>query len=249
MNAESLIAALNLPPEARVDRRVPKTLLVENGAPTAADKRRINEGIEELLWLAALKPTTTGVPEYCDEVREYLEIAVLSLALRPEAKADRLMELIHRAIPYPVVLVAEQDDRVTLSFAHKRWSQGESGKTVLDDAITLSELVQHTSTKAFMDSMAVALQPRTHLLELYQGWIDCLDAFRAAIVTGRFIRFNSIADTISRREALAEYSQLMRQIAYLRTQADRELQISRRIEVNLDIKRLMAELDSAKDRL
>ena len=42
MNVDNLIAALNLPPEARVDRRVPKTLLVENGAPTAADKRRIN---------------------------------------------------------------------------------------------------------------------------------------------------------------------------------------------------------------
>jgi hypothetical protein len=58
-----------------VNQRVPKKLLLENGAPTAADKRLINEGIEELLWLAALKPTTIGVPEYRDEVREYLEIA------------------------------------------------------------------------------------------------------------------------------------------------------------------------------
>ena len=44
MKAAELIAALDLP-GARVDRRVPKKLLVENGAPTAADKRRINEGI------------------------------------------------------------------------------------------------------------------------------------------------------------------------------------------------------------
>ncbi len=33
---------------ARVDQRVPKKLLVENGAPTAADKRSIKDGIEEL---------------------------------------------------------------------------------------------------------------------------------------------------------------------------------------------------------
>ena len=51
------IAALALPDDALVDRRVPKTLLIENGAPTAADKRRIREGIEEIQWLAALKPT------------------------------------------------------------------------------------------------------------------------------------------------------------------------------------------------
>ena len=136
MKAADVIAAINLPPESRVDQRVPKKLLVENGAPTAADKRQINEGIEELMWVAALKPTTIGVPEYRDAVREYLEIAVLLLTLRSAAKAGRLAELIHRAIPYPVVLVTLQSETVTLSFAHKRWSQGETGKMVLDDAVT-----------------------------------------------------------------------------------------------------------------
>ena len=48
MSAAAIIAALALPPEARVDERVPKKLLVEQGAPTAADKRQIQDGIEEL---------------------------------------------------------------------------------------------------------------------------------------------------------------------------------------------------------
>src|SRR5690349_9163760 len=111
----AVIAALGLPQQARVEQRVPKKLLVENGAPTAADKRQIETGIEELFWWAALKPTTIGVPEYRDEVREYLEIAVLSLALRPEAKATRLSELVHRAIPYPVLLITQQQAAITLS--------------------------------------------------------------------------------------------------------------------------------------
>ena len=62
------LAALALPADAFVDRRVPKTLLIENGAPTAADKRRIREGIEDLRWLAALKPTTIGVAEYATPI-------------------------------------------------------------------------------------------------------------------------------------------------------------------------------------
>ena len=43
------------------------------------DKRHISEGIDELIWLAALKPTTVGVPEYRDETREYLEIVIRGL--------------------------------------------------------------------------------------------------------------------------------------------------------------------------
>ena len=88
------VVALALPAGALVDRRVPKTLLIENGAPTAADKRRIREGVEEVRWLAALKPTTVGVAEYRDAVREYLEIAVLKLTLRSAARLGRLTELV-----------------------------------------------------------------------------------------------------------------------------------------------------------
>lgn len=72
-------------------------------------------------------------------VREYLKIAVLTVAPRPAAKPTRLVELIHRTIPYPVVLVAEHGDTVGLSLAHKRWFQGEAGKTVLDGDVVAVE--------------------------------------------------------------------------------------------------------------
>ena len=97
MNGDALIEALDLPANTNVGQRVAKKLLLENGAPTAADKRIINDGVEELYWLAALKPTTIGVPEYRDNAREYLEIAVVRLTLRATNNAKRLVELVHRA--------------------------------------------------------------------------------------------------------------------------------------------------------
>ena len=96
------------------------------------DRRHIREGIEEIRWLATLKPTTIGVAEYRDSGREYIEIAVLKLKLRPGARAERLTELVHRAVPYPVLLFSWQEEIVVISLAHKRWSQGEEGRTVLD---------------------------------------------------------------------------------------------------------------------
>ena len=122
MSEFDLIAALALPGSALVDRRVPKSMLVENGAPTPADKRRIRDGIEEIRWLAMLKPTTIGVADFRDDAREYLEIAVLQVALRPGARADRIIELMHRAVPYPVFLVAWKGETPGISLAHKRWS-------------------------------------------------------------------------------------------------------------------------------
>ena len=52
MTAQDLLSALDLPASSRVDQRVPKNLLLENGAPTTADRRIINESYEQskVLW-------------------------------------------------------------------------------------------------------------------------------------------------------------------------------------------------------
>ena len=101
----AIVSALDLPSRARVDARVPKKMLVEQGAPTTADKRAIQDGIDEMQWLAVLKPNTIAIPAFTDQTRDYSEIAVIAAAFRPEARAARLTELIHRAIPYPVLLI------------------------------------------------------------------------------------------------------------------------------------------------
>ena len=188
MNFAPVINALAIPPDARVDQRVPKKLLVEQGAPTAADKRQIQDGIEELLWVAALKPTNIGVPAFRDDVREYLEIAVLTVTLRSTAKPPRLIELIHRAIPYPLVLVAEHGGALNLSLAHKRWSQGEAGKVVIED-VRQAPFQPDTPTAeeaSFLASLAVSRLPNRDLFALYQGWLDRVAALEAARITGTF---------------------------------------------------------------
>ena len=252
MNSFDLIAALALPDDALVDRRVPKTLLIENGAPTAADKRRIQEGVAEIRWLAALKPNTVGVAEYRDAAREYLEIAVLQLTLRSGARAARLIELVHRAVPYPVLLIARQGDTTELSLAHKRWSQGETGKTVVDGDVVTAEMDNCRAGRiatAFCESLAITRQPRGSLHALYQAWIDAVQALRAARVTGNFAIPTSRAEAAERASALLEYGRLESRICELSAADSKEKQMTRLAEINLELKRLRVDRDSARARL
>ena len=252
MKASLLLDALDLPASAMVEKRVPKTLLLEHGAPTPADKRQINEEIEQLIWVAALKPTTIGVAEYHDELREVLEIAVLRLTLRATAKAGRLIELVHRAVPYPVLLIAEQGSTVGLSAAHKRWSQAEAGKTVLEgDGVTVEWDSEQDAERwpGFCDALALCQQPRINLRALYEGWIDTLLALQAAHVTGAFAMAPNAAQAEQRREALQESARLDKEIARLRANAAKEKQMSRRVDLNLELKRLEADLTAAHANL
>lgn len=252
MSSDTLAEALGLPADSRVDQCVPKKLLLENGTPTAADKRIISDGIEELLWLATLKPTTIGVPEYRDDVREYLEIAVLRLTLRAPSKATRLVELVHRAVPYPLLLLTEQGERCGLSAVHKRWSQGETGKTVLEGEVVAAEWDANDDAEcwpAFRDALALGKQPGTTLHALYQGWIDTLLALQAARVTGVFALAADAEHAAVRRDALQECVRLDGEVARLRAAAAKEKQLSRRVELNLELKRVEAAQASARTNL
>lgn len=252
-----VLDALALPADARVEQRIPKKLLVEQGAPTATDKRQIQDGIDELHWVAALKPTNIGVPAFRDDEREYLEVAVLTASYRPKAKAARLTELIHRAIPYPVLLVSAfldgETSSISVSAAHKRFSLNEAGKFVIDEVLTTNPIadkdMQAENTKAFLATLALAQLPTSNLFALYQGWLDGIVAFAASGITGSFAKPESPEQTDQMRERIAQHSKILDELAALRTQAGKEKQMNRLVELNLKIKRLESQLATTQSAL
>lgn len=250
MTLQDLIAALELPASCRVDQRIPKKLLVENGAPTTADKRNITEGIEEIQWVASLKPSSIGVSEYRDETREYLEIAVLHIALRQDAKAARIAELTHRAVPYPILLLLTAQDKWTLSMAHIRWAQNEAGKVVLDGGLVAVDLNEPAPTpevfSAFLQALSITRQPRENLRVLYQGWLDTLAAFQAAQITGAFTRSQTDEQAVARRASLLACREIEQQITALRAAAAKEKQLARQVALNLEIKILQAKMSETR---
>ena len=56
LQAQQLLAALAVPTTALVQKRIPKKMLAESGAATVADRKLVQDHIEELTWYAALKP-------------------------------------------------------------------------------------------------------------------------------------------------------------------------------------------------
>jgi hypothetical protein len=252
VNAADVLAALALPPGAVVNRRVPKSLFSDNGAPTATDRRLIKEGIERLQWHAALKPGNVGVPEFRGSDSDYQEIAVVGLTLRPAAKVVRLVELAHRAIPYPLVLIVEQGDQVSMSVAHKRASLIDQESTVLDGDVvtgTVDEELRAEHVDAFSASLALSRQPHISLYNLYQGWVDALLALQAARITGTLEPSRDRNHATKRRDALRECALLESEITALRSTAANTKQIARRADLNLELQRLRAAHAAARSKL
>ncbi|WP_218243110.1 DUF4391 domain-containing protein [Comamonas fluminis] len=268
LQVQQLLAALAVPATALVQKRIPKKMLAESGAATVADRKLVQDHIEELTWYAALKPGNVGVAAYEDEQRNYLEVAVLVAQLRSDpaphvavtaqqsacpvtisTSIKRVAELVHRAIPYPTLLVLDSGGQLLASMAHIRKAQRELDKTVLDDAPTITALGVGAAAEAFLQAMALDKQPTQHLQALYQGWIDTLSAWQAVELIGQFIPSHSPQHAEQRRAALNACRDLDTRIAAARAAAAKEKQLARQVAANLEIKALLAQRQQAAQNL
>ena len=123
---------------------------------------------------------------------------------------------------------------------------------MLDGEIIAAELGEGFPielSSAFCDSLSLSHQPRTTLYGLYQGWIDRLQALRVASVTGDFWVPTSPVVAADRSIALQEYLRLDAQIKDLRAAAGKEKQLARQVEMNLTLKNLRADRETARIKL
>lgn len=266
MSIEAVINAFRLPPQALVAHRIPKKMLMENAATSASDKRLLNDTLDEWWWQAALKPGTVGIAAHGDVI----ELALVCAQLRPgasETQARRLMQLIHRAIPYPVLLIAQGHEPapggIVFSVAHKRASMGEAGKWVVAetaDTHAFDPALPTAAEAAFLSSLALDQLPRgmlANLATLYQCYADRITALAVAQVTGRFATgtadgastMESAAKAAAQRDALLERQRVLQQLAAARSTAAKARQMNRRVELNLQIQRLQGDLQQIESKL
>jgi hypothetical protein len=155
-------------------------------------------------------------------------------------------------VPYPVVLVTEHQSKLSVSLAHKRWSQGEAGATVLDGdvfGIDLNGVISPELLESFHESLSLVRQPKSSLFALYQGWIDTVLSLQAATISGTFSIPASAEQADARRQALQECARLETEMARIRSAAAKEKQLPRQVELNLELKRLQAAHVAARAQL
>jgi hypothetical protein len=258
-----ILDALFVPEAAKLSRRVPKTLLLESAMPTLTDKRLLISEVGELTWYAALKPEVIGVPGFRGAACEYLEIHILCLALKTGAThGNRVAELIHRAIPYPVFLITEEaaaetetevnNGEVLLSLANIRNSRSSVRETVLEEplfSVKLDTLTLSQVEKEFLSALSVEKLSRQNLYVFYQNWAVCFEALVAARISGYFSLLEGDKNIEMRRTALAAYERISREIAVLQSRAKDEVQINRRVELNLEVRNLRRERELLLEKI
>ncbi|MGW2511692.1 DUF4391 domain-containing protein [Streptomyces scopuliridis] len=253
MTPDDVVDALRLPADCAVDVRVPKTQLQAHSDFSAADRRLLQDGIDTLHWAAAIRPDTVGIPAYTapDGSRRIPELHVMTLRARTGTKLTRLEELLHRAVPYPILLVSEQESGPRVSVALKRMSHARNDEVTLESPPVSASVgdVPAPVGDAFLSALQLDQQPRSNLSAVYDGWLARTVALRVAAVLGEFALAGTLDAAQTQLSALTESTRLEAEINKLVAQIKREKQIPRRIELQDQIKVKRIALSVAHDKL
>ena len=232
---------VSFPEAALLGKRVPKKQFLDSGGLAASDKKLFRENVKTVYWEYTLKPSTCPVLPYKDHEREYLEVAILQIELTSQKGHKRIAEIIHRVIPYPLMLVFYTGaDEFALSIAPKRFSQAEHGSFVAESFYTTSWMKcsgMSVSETDFTGSLAWNSLPIQNYLTLYNAWTDRFIGYECSKRSGTF----TISKAEDRIERLNRCRNIEIKISELRGQLKNE-SFNRQVELNTQIKKLEQEL-------
>jgi hypothetical protein len=217
-----------------LDKPVFKKMFLEHAELDQTDRKALSEDVERIRWLYTLKPETINIAAYQDSEREYPEIAILFVGLTNAARAKRIANFMHRAIPYPLILIFGHAGKVSVSVAEKRINQADKSKLVTLErwqTTWYDPAKPNTIFKSFTAAIQLHRLPSTNFFALYEAFLAQVIQVIAAERTGTYDPAR-IQDSKRHASTLREIDGLEREISELKVALKRENQMGNKVALN-----------------
>ena len=220
-----------IPQNCKVNKTVFKKLFYDNATLSNADKDLFANSIEKITWAYCLKPETINVQSYIDETRDYSEIEIFLVQLAKDKGLNRLAEVIMKSIPYPMVLIFRLENKCQIWSGHQRIKLNDNSKNTIDEFVQTQWL---TPEDQIFKNLDIRNMNQSNCFALYADIVDTISKYNAKLITGE----NTEISGEEARELVSKIANIDQRIAALRFELKKETQFNRRMEINIEIKKL-----------
>lgn len=207
------------PAQTAFGKVVPKSRIYTHSSPSRRVKELFVSQLSEIVWVHKLSPETLHLPARPGVP----EIQIFDLHLKTTTLDDDVLHAIDRAVPYPVIHRLHSEKGTAISAAFKRPSEADSSQWVVGP--------RFTSAFAMPKPAELPLPTAIDLGHLYAALLAPLLPLHARAG-------ETLAAQVARCEA---YLRLRRQINQLTARLNREKQFNRKVELNQQLKPLLAD--------
>lgn len=200
----------------------------------AADKQFLQDSVQSIYMLASLKTDNTHIAVYEDDKELYQEIQFLYVKTKDKGDSTKIYKMLAHLLPYPLVILADEPDSFTIYTG--RFEKLSTGFLKLVNVYP-SSVYQDENLEEVLQQISLIDLPRQNLKTFYDGLRD-----EIATATAKS-QYGEAVGNITGEEK-DQLDALKKQIEDLRGQIKKERQLNRKINMQMNLKKLKDELSS-----
>lgn len=254
---------INVPNVAIVNNIIPKQDIFEATGMTKSDKDYFVRYVKQIRWLYKFDDASVRIKPYETEEKSYLEAELISIKLKKEfqeynhntgnfhrfdARLDRIVDILLRFIPYPILLCAEFNDEVKFYVSHISESKSDYDKITLDELI-YTDWIDVNNLDGFDEELIEKLQidnlDKTDVFTFYDDMVTAIIQYNGSKEVGQEVTLSS--DEI--QKIMDDIKVLERKIAEIRVAIRREDNFNKKMDYNIQIKELQMDKKSLQEEL
>jgi hypothetical protein len=245
---------LKIPERSVLDKKLTKAFFLKNFVLSASEKKLLNNSIQNLDWLASIKPANTNIPAIKNMEYIYEEIQVIVCKVEDnkfEEVANKCIVLLQKYIPYQMLVIVEDSTNFVLNASKKRINLNDTAKRSIESyytTTTLSKLYKSEMTASFFKALDFLALDKTNMETTYKSYIQAIVQFQMATVTGTYIKRNQ-RRTAEDMILLSNIETLEKEIISLGNQIKNETRLNNRVYLNIEIQQQRKKIENIKDKL
>lgn len=233
---------VNLPAHCWVNQKLPKTFFKRNFDLTLSEKKLLDDfsTIKQMEVLALVNPETANIPVFNNETVSYEEIIVLAVQTTDkqfDKQKNKIIELIQKYIPNPIVLIIYDEKRMIINVAEKRINSNDATKRVLEKNYTTETIAIQTTDKKqlqFLENLSFDKANKLNLSQYYNHFIQSVIGLQSAQINGTFVA-RPIEQSKENVLLLEQIEAVKQQITTLENLAKKETQVAEMVKYNTKI--------------
>ncbi|MBS0645198.1 MAG: DUF4391 domain-containing protein [Verrucomicrobia bacterium] len=215
------MAAFDLPSRTIVNKVIPKNAF--DSFTTSKQKKRFTDLLERIRWVNKLSAETINLTG-----KDIKEIQVFEIELKVQEDISDLIDIINKAIPYPIIFYISFQDKAYLCASKKHPHPVNENVSVVDWTFA-----SKWKTKSKIN---YELNLKQNLDFIYHDF--CLQ------LSSKYFKTNSIEDLVALEQKRTE---LNRKILNTKASISRSKQYNKKVELNIELQKLEVDLKKLLD--
>ena len=200
---------IKVPNAAIVNAIIPKQDIFEAAEMNKSDKDYFVKYVKQIRWLYKFDDSSVRIKPYENEDKSYLEVELISIKLKKEfqeynhntgnfhrfdARLDRIVDILLRFIPYPILLCAEFKDEIKFYVSHISESKADYDKITLDELIS-TEWMDTNNLDNFDNELLNKLQldnlDKSNVYTFYDDMVTAIIQYNGSKEVGQEVTLSS----------------------------------------------------------